>query len=211
MSREPRLASQRRRGLAHAAWAAFAFIVCLFLLLTMQNGHPPALILVPYVLVVWVLGHGLIWGVQHLAAKGRRMAARTATESQPWPVGLRLALVSTGAAALVGILQVVGTLRQGRWYPYHDGGLWAVMLVVWLVHTACFVGLLLRQRWSRLSSATLAVGWALLLGTQIAEHLAPITSTDTAGLLLAFGLMVLLLLFAAYLASSRKAKFFLIH
>ena len=210
MNTEPAPASRLRRSLAHAAWAALALIVCLFLILTKQTGHPPPLFFVPYVLVAWFVGHGLIWGVRHLAAKGRRKTARTAPESEPWPVGLRLALVSTGAAALVGVVQVAGTVAQGRWYPYPYVGLWAVMLAVSLAHAVCFAGLLLRQPWSRLLSAALATGWALLLGMQIAEQWAAVTSTGTAQLFVACGLMVLLLLFAAYLAWSRKAKSFLV-
>jgi hypothetical protein len=201
----------RRRALAHVAWAALALIVCLFLVLTKQTGHPPPIVLVPFVLVAWVVGHGLIWGVQYLAAKGRRTTAGVAAEGPPWPVGLRLALIGTGAGALVGVLQLVGTLLRGRWYPYHDAALWAVMLAVWLAHAACFAGLLLRRRWSRLSSAALAIGWALLLGTQIAEQLTTARYTDTAGVLVAAGLAALLLLLATYLVSSRKAKSFLVN
>jgi hypothetical protein len=209
MSSAPALASIGRWGLVHAAWAALALIVCLYLILTDQSGHPPPIFLVPYVLVAWVVGHGLIWSVQHLATRGRRMAARIATESQPWPVGLRLALVGTGAVALVGIVQVVGTVLEGRWYPYRYAGLWVVMLLVCLVHAACFAGLLLRRRWSRLLSAMMAVGWAMMLGWQIAEQLASTAATDPGGLLIASALMVLLVLFGAYLAASRKVKSFL--
>jgi hypothetical protein len=85
------------------------------------------------------------------------------------------------------------------------------MLAVWLAHSACFAGLLLRQRWSGLLSATLVAGWALLLGRQIAEHLAAINAADTAGILMASGLLVLLVLFAAYLARSHEVKAFLGH
>ena len=149
--------------------------------------------------------------VQRLAAKGRRIGTQTATGSQSWPVGLRLAVVSTGAAALMGVAQVIGTVLEGRWYPYHYAGEWTAMMVLWLIHAACFAGLLRRRRWSRLLSATLALGWAALLGAQIGEHLAPSTSSDTTGLLIASGLMVLLLLFAFYLASSGRARSFLVH
>lgn len=93
MKREPVHESQRRLRVAHAAWAAVGIIVCLLLVLNGRQGHPPAAILVPMVLVGWAVGHGLIWGVQRLAAKGRRIAARTAPDGQPWPLGLRLALV----------------------------------------------------------------------------------------------------------------------
>lgn len=77
-------------------------------------------------------------------------------------------------------------------------------------HTRGAGTLLLRQRWSRLLSATLAFGWAALLGVKIGENLAPSKSSDTTSTLLAFGLMVLLLLFGSYLVSSRKARSFLV-
>ena len=85
------------------------------------------------------------------------------------------------------------------------------MLVVWVVHAACFAGLLLRQRWSRMLSATVAIGWAALLGLQVVEHLAPGTSPDTAGMGIAIGLMVMLVLLGCYLASSGKVRSFLSH
>jgi hypothetical protein len=102
-----------------------------------------------------------------------------------WPTlasVLRLAAVGTGIAALVGV-----------------------------VHAVCFAGLLLRQRWPRLLRATLAFGWAVLLGLQVAEHLAPGTSSDTTGMLFAIGLLMLLVVFGCYLASSGKVRSFLSH
>jgi hypothetical protein len=55
----------------------------------------------------------------------------------------------------------------------------------------------------------MAVGWAMMLGWQIAEQLASTAATDPGGLLIASALMVLLVLFGAYLAASRKVKSFL--
>lgn len=210
MSSEPELDSPKKHGLAHAVWAALAAAVCLFLMLTKQTGHPPPITLVPFALVAWVVGHGFIWGVQRLAAKGRSESARTEAESQAWPLGLRLALVATGAAALSGIVQVFGTVLQRQWYPYGSIGLWVTMLVVWLAHTASFAGLLMRKRWSGPLSAMLTVGWALLLVKQIVQQLGMASSTDTVGILIAAGLIVLLLLFAAYLGRSREVRSFLV-
>jgi len=211
MKRKPADVSQRSRRMAHAAWAAVGVIACVLLVLTGQGGHPPAAILLPPALVAWAVGHALIWGVLRLAARGRRVAERTAPDGQPWPVGLRLVVVCTGAAALVGVVQVVGTVLAGRWYPFSHPGEWAGMLVVWSAHAVCLAGLLLRRRWSRLLGAALAFGWTALLGLQIAEHLTPGTPSDTAGVLIAFGLMALLLLCGTYLVSSRTARAFLGH
>jgi hypothetical protein len=137
--------------------------------------------------------------------------APTATDGQRWPLALRLAAVCTGSAALFGVVQLVGTLLQRRWYPYSHAGEWAAMLFVWMVHAACFAGLQLRRRWSRLLSATLAFGWAALLGMHAAEHLAQGASSDTTRVLVAVALMAVLALLGRYLASSSKVKLFLRH
>ena len=163
---------------------------------------------VPLVLIIWVAGHFVIWAVQLLAARGRRIVSESGGERKPWPIGLRLALIGTGVPALIGIFQVLMTGLQRKWYPYPDAGLWGVMLAIWLIHGVCFAGLLLRHQWSRLMSAMLAFGWALLLASQIAEHLSPRGSSDPTELWTAVVLAVLLLLFGLYLASSRKVKSF---
>jgi hypothetical protein len=70
------------------------------------------------------------------------------------------------------------------------------MMVVWLIRAPCLAALLLRQCWSRPLSAALALGWAALLGVQVAEHFRS-GSSDTTGLLIAVALMVSLLLFGS--------------
>jgi predicted membrane channel-forming protein YqfA (hemolysin III family) len=119
-----------------------------------------------------------------------------------------VAVVCTAAAALLGVAQVVGTVLTRRWYPFNQAGEWTAMLLVWLVHAACFAALMLRRRTSRPLSATLAFGWAALLGVQVAEHFRN-GSPDATGLLIVVALMAALLLFGFYLVSSSKAKSFL--
>jgi hypothetical protein len=211
MRPEPAHVPRPLRRVAHAAWASVCIVVCLLLVVNGRQGHPPAIILLPVVLLAWAVGHGFIWGAQRLADKGRRMAAPTVTNGQRWPLALRLAAVGTGAAALVGAAQIAGTLLKGSWYPFNDASYWWAMLLVWVVHAICFAGLLLRRRWSRLLSATLAFGWAALLGLQVAEHLAPGAPSDTTGVLIAIALMVVLVLFGYYIATSSGTRSFLSH
>ena len=136
--------SQKRRRVAHAAWAAIAIIVSLFMIFTKQRGDPPIMVFVPLVWIIWAVGHFVIWAVQWLATRGRHMASKTDGVLKPWPIGLRIALIGTGVPAVIGIFQVLMTGLQRKWYPYPDARLWAVMLAVWLVHGASFVGMLLR-------------------------------------------------------------------
>jgi hypothetical protein len=169
------------------------------------------MVFVPLVWIIWVVGHFVIWIIQRLAARGQRMVSETGSVRKPWPISLKIAVIGTGVPAVIGIFQVLMTVLQRKWYPYPDANLWTVMLAVWLVHGVGFAGLLLRQQWSRLLSAMLAVGWALLLASQIAEHLHPRLSSETKELLIACLLMVLLLLIGLHLVASRKVKAFFTH
>jgi hypothetical protein len=193
--------------MAHGVWAAVGVVVCLLLVLTGRGGHPPAIILLPVVLAGWAVGHCLIWGALRLAAADRLAGAGTAGH-EAWPPGLQVVLVGTAAAALAGVVQIVGSVLTGGWYPFQQAGEWAAMLLVWLVHAACFAALLLRRRSARPLSAALVFGWAALMGVQVAQHFQS-GSSDTGGLLIAVVLMASLLLFAFYLASSKKVRSFL--
>ena len=163
----------RRRYAAHAAWAVIAVVVSLLMIFTINKGDPFLIVFLPLVVLVWVVGHLAIWGVAWLVDKGRRVATGTGSEGRSWPVGLRLAVIGTGVLTSVGVFQILVTGYLGRLYPYHYANLWTIMLVIKLVNAACFVGLLLRKQWSRHLSALLAVGWAMLLASQVAEHLSP--------------------------------------
>jgi len=198
---------RRSHSVAHGVWAAACVGVCLLLIFTGGRGHPPAVILLPLVLVAWAVGHCLLWGALRLAAAGQRTPADPA-EAQPWPPGLRVAVVCTAAAALLGVVQVIGTVFRGNWYPFNEPGLWSALLLVWFIHAVCFAALLLRRRSSRLLSAALAFGWAALLGLQVVEHFRR-GASDTSGLLIAMAIMVSLLAFGSYLVVSTKVKSFL--
>jgi len=199
-----------RRGRAlHAAWAVLAVVVSLFMIFTINKGHPPLIVFLPLVVLVWVIGHLGIWCVVRLIAKGMRVAIETGSEGRSWTVGLRLAVLGTGVLTSAGVFQIIVTGYLGRLYPYHYVNLWTIMLVIKLVHAACFVGLLLRQKWSRLTSALLAFGWAMLMASQIAEHLPPRATSGLTELMIAFGIMVSLFILGIHLIVSREVKSFL--
>ena len=206
MSGNPKV--RRSRRVAHALWAGIAVSVSLLLVFG-GRGHPPPIIFLPLVIVVWVVGHFTVWGVEWLAAKGQRLASENEGRNKSWPVGLRLALIGTGVAASIGLLQIIVTGYQGKMYPFHDVTLWMIMMAIWLVHGACFVGLLLRRPWSRLVSVMLALAWSLLSASQIAEHLARGYSVDIAELLIVSVSMVFSFLFGLHLATSSRIKSFL--
>lgn len=196
----------RRHFAAHTAWATFAFVVSILMIFTINKGHPPLIIFLPLVILVWIVGHFAIWGVMWLTVKGRHVVNGVRSGDRAWPVGLWLAVIGTGVFTSLGVFQILVTGYLGRPYPYHYANLWAIMLVIELVHAACFVGLLLRKQWSRHMSGLLAFGWAMLLASQIAEHLPPRAPLNISELMIAIGIMVLLFILGLYFFISRKMK-----
>ena len=193
----------------HAAWAVLAVVVSLLMIFALNKGHPPLIVFLPLVVLVWAIGHLGIWCVMRLIARGKRVAIETGSEGRSWTVGLRLAVIGTGILTSAGVFQIIVTGYLGRLYPYHYVNLWTIMLIIKLVHATCFVGLLLRQKWSRLTSALLAFGWAMLMALQIAEHLPLSAPTGLTELMIAFGIMVFLFILGVHLIVSRKVKSFL--
>lgn len=186
-----------------------AAVVSLFMIFTTNTGHPPLIAFLPLVILVWVVGHLAIWGVAGLAIRGQRFSIETGGKDRSWPVGLTLAVTGTGILTLAGVFQIIVTGYLGKLYPYHNVNLWTIMLVIKLVHAVCFVGLLLRQQWSRLPSALLAMGWAVLMVSQITEHLPLRASSNIAELTFAFGILVSLFILGIYLVVSREVKSFM--
>lgn len=204
----PDVAPRRTLRGIHIAWAALAIIACGTLALVPQVGHPPPVALVPVVLVLWLIGHAVIWALAWLNQRGRRSISLHGARPRRWPLALLAALMGTGAVAIAGLLQLLGSALQQRLYPYPDLMLWLVCLLVCAVHTVCLVGLLLRKPSSRTLSAALALGWAGLLAAQIFEHRASLARITAADNVLAIGLLALLLALAVNLLTSRSVRLF---
>jgi hypothetical protein len=163
---------------------------------------------VPVVSAVWVAGHIALWGVRRLAVKGKVSTSAAEGEAQPWPPALRIALLGTGAASSVGLLQLVASVVLGKRYPF-PGALWTVTMIIWIAHGACFAGLLLRRQWSRWAAAMLSLGWALLLAWRILEHVLRGYRIHSAEFLIAIGLLALFAILGyRILASKRTETFF---
>jgi hypothetical protein len=159
-------------------------------------------------LLVWLTGHVVIWALSWLYGKGQSSVPSPGGAPRRWPLAVVDSLVGTGAGAVVGLLQLLGSAVNQSWYPYPDPALWMASLLACTAHAACLVGLLLRRPWSRGLSALLALGWAALLGSQVIEHAAPPASLASADTLLAIGLLALFVALAVNLLASRGVKAF---
>ncbi len=126
----------------------------------------------------------------------------------PAVIFLPLVLVAwaMGHGLIWGALRLAAAGRR-KTASAADGQSWPRGLRVAAFGTAAGA-LLLRRRWSRPLSATLAFGWAALLGVQVVQHFRN-GSSDSTGLLVVVALMASLLLLGFHLVSSSKAKSFL--
>lgn len=183
-------------------------VACLTLVLVPQRGHPPPIALVPAVVLVWLTGHAVIWALSWLYGKGQGSVPSPGGASKRWPLALVVSAVGTAAGAVVGVLQLLGSAVNQRWYPYPDPAIWTASLLACSAHAACLASLLLRRPWSRTLSALLALGWAVLLGAQLVEHAAPPASLTSSDNLLAIGLVALFVALAGNLLVSRSVKAF---
>lgn len=160
---------QRMSKWVHLAWALVGLFASGFLIVFgREGGHPPAIILLPAVLALWVVGHVLILATAWLARRGRARSSRMNVQRPP--PGAVIALILTGAIGFSGIVQIGGTLMMFDWYPY-AGGLWWKALAVAIVHAIVFVGLLLRSSWSRWLTVFLAGSWGLIAVWSGLQHL----------------------------------------
>ena len=192
---------------AHLVWAALALGLSLLLVFGGDQGHPPAILFLPLVLVIWCIGHVALWGIAWLAARGRRAGGTTEGPRNAWPPGLIVALVGTGGVSFLGLFQLVVSLGLRGWYPF-EGALWAIAFLIALAHAAGFVGILLRRAWARPTVAALSVGWALLLAWQVIDQFAGGHRIDAGGLAVVLIGIAVLSGLAIHLWVSRRIRAF---
>ncbi len=166
--RERRPVPRRVIRILHLAWA----LPCLAaaVLLAGAEGHPPGLIFVPVVVVVWGLGHFILLMTRILA---ERSAAGRRPERWPWSVIVGVA--GSGAVGFLGLLAMAWPYLGGGGLSENDVPLF---FLISFAHAAAFVGLLMRRRWARWLSGMLAAAWALLLAVQVIDHVARGRPTD---------------------------------
>jgi hypothetical protein len=194
---------------AHLIWALIGLAASVFLIVFGGEGHPPGIVLLPVVWVLWALGHGGLWLVRRLAVRGRRSGAAGWGAAVPsWPPGLLLAAFGAGAATAAGVFPVLSTLFQLKEGRYLEP-LWLVMTATWAAHGVGLAGLLLRRGWSGIYAALLCFGWVALLGAQIVDHLIRGSRIQMGELAIVCALMVMGVLFGWHLVTSRRIKDFL--
>lgn len=191
----------------HAIWAVPCVGVIGFLA-TATTGHPPGIILIPPVLVVWVSGHLLIWGSGRIIARSISQASGAISPTPAWPLGIVVTIVGAGIMAFAAFWLLVWLLVDAG--GQGNGLSVAVLTVVVPAHGAVFIGLLARRQWARALGALTWLGWFLVVALQLASYLfraggSRVAPTD---LILALGLLAVLGIMAYHIQFGHGPRAF---
>ncbi len=150
----------------HSVWAIIGVSITA-VLATSTGGHPPAAIFAPVALVFWIAGHVLIGFSHKLAKQGKILAGARDNVSGKWPLTLVLLAIVFGCVFAFGLFAIISmVLIEHNWRNKLP-----ILLLLWLPPSICFIGILLRQAWSRLLASAGFIAVALFLLFQMTESL----------------------------------------
>ena len=149
-------------------WAIIG-ISATVILVTSTQGHPPGIVFAPIAVGIWIIGHVLLWVSRKLAVRGNQLANTKDTIESDWPITLILLALLFGAVfvRVIGFFGIVlKVMFEHNWQSKLP-----IMLLIWLPPSICFVGILLRQSWSRILAGSGFVIVAMFLLYQMIESL----------------------------------------
>lgn len=151
----------------HILWAIVAMSVIAILAMS-SKGHPPGIVFVPVVLVIWITGHVFLWLSHLLVKRGQTHAENEEGALDKWPLALALIALIFGGTFIFGVITFGVTSLIGSNSPR---SLLLTVLLPWLPTSICFIGILLRQSWSRFATSGLFFAAALFLLYQMMQSL----------------------------------------
>ena len=125
-------------------WAIMG-ISSVVILVTSVKGHPPGIVFAPIAIVIWIIGHVLFWVSRKLAVRGNQQAGTRSSVGSDWPISLIILTLCFGVVFVFGFFgMALQVIFEHNWQSKLPA-----MLIIWLPPSICFVGILLRQSWSR--------------------------------------------------------------
>ncbi|MGH1538397.1 MAG: hypothetical protein ACRBDX_10205 [Gammaproteobacteria bacterium] len=137
------------------------------ILVTSTKGHPPGIVFAPIAVVIWIIGHVLLWLICKIAIRGNQQAATKSSVRSDWPITLVLLALLFGAVCVFGFFGIVLQIM----FEHNWQSKLPIMLLIWLPPSICFVGILLRQSWSRIMAGGGFIIVAIYLLYQMVESL----------------------------------------
>ena len=184
----------------HLAWAA-AGIFGIVMAVISKGGHPPALVLLPAVLGIWLLGHIFIWISQWLVKRSAKSIFAEQTTRQRWPPSVLLVTVLTGVTCFIAA--IVGGVLMYKGSPHGEG---VMFLVIAGISAIVFAGLLARKNWSRLIVIVLLISHATWLALEMAQSLWKGYAHPLNDWLIASGLFIVLVGLGMHWLKSKRVR-----
>jgi hypothetical protein len=169
---------------------------------TSKGGHPPGLVLVPVVVMIWLAGHALFWVSRKLAIRGKYSADTKNRVGGKWPLALILLVIVFGALFIFGLFGIVWEVFIER-NSLHE---LIVPLAFWMPSSICFFGILLRQYWSRILAGVGFIVVAFVLLKEMIESLFRGYQNSNIEWMIAIIIFILLILFGLYILYSSRIK-----
>ena len=153
--------------LLHIVWLIIGVSITV-MLVTSTKGHPPGIIFAPIAVALWMAGHVLLWFSHKLAIQGNNLAEKRDDAGGKWPLTLIFLAFIFGCVFIFGLFGITAkVLFEQNWQSKLP-----IFLVIWLPPSICFIGILLRQAWSRILASGGFIVVALFLLYQMIESLA---------------------------------------
>ena len=190
------------RGL-HIVLALIGAGLCVLLVMS-KGGHPPGIVLVPIVLVIWLAGHALLWLSRRLSIRGKYLADSRSSAGGKWPVVLILLALISGIVFIFGLFVIV-------WQVFIENDQLRELvlpLVFWTPISLCFFGFLLRKSWSRILAGGGFIVVAAVLAKQMVESLMRSHQHSGTEWVIAIIVSIVLVLFGLYILRSSRIKAF---
>ena len=186
----------------HIVWAVIGGAVTG--LLAGAKGHPPGLVFVPVALVIWLIGHALLWLSRKLAIRGKIEAGDSSVASGKWPLFL-IPLVCVCGIVFIG--GAFGVIWQVLFERDSLRGL-EIPLAIWLLSSTCFFGILLRRSWARIitGGGIIAIA-AILLYEMVASSMRGYRNSGVEWTIVVV-IFVVLVVIGLYVLRSAKIKAF---
>jgi len=187
----------------HIVWAVIGAGLCI-LLATSKGGHPPGLVLVPVVIVIWLAGHALLWVSRKLAIRGKYLADTRNSAGGKWPVVLILLVLISGVIFIFGLFGIAWQVL----FEHDRLRELVVPLAFWIPVSLCFFGILLRQNWSRILAGGGLIFIAVVLVKEMVESLMRGYRNSNSEWAMAIVISIVLVLFGQYILRSSRIKAF---
>lgn len=186
----------------HIIWVIAAIAVSVMIVQS-KGSHPPALVLLPVMVGVWLLGHIILWISQWVVRRSSKSIFADQTMRQRWPPAVVLVTVSLGltcfASTIIAIILYIRNNTQDQV---------VALAVLAAISALLFIGLLMRKNWARLMVIVLLLGTAAWVAMEMGQAIWKAYNHPANDWLIASGIVIVLLGLGLHLLKSKRVRMY---